>query len=125
MAIGIWEDSRSPFEDVFKAEERGLWITVLDSRGVRLRFVGTCHTNHCHQKGEDERSLRGVDGRLQPLSGTSLPSAERSPVTESSPSGGSPSSPAKRGRLGFSRTALSVAGVVVLLGFLMWFFVFV
>lgn len=47
------------------------------------------------------------------------------PVSEPSSSGESPPSPAKRGRLGFSRTALSVAGVVVLLGFLMWFFVFV
>ena len=46
-------------------------------------------------------------------------------MSESSPSGESPPSPAKQGRLGFSRTALSVAGVVVLLGFLMWFFVFV
>ena len=92
---------------------------------VRLRDVGTCRTNNCHEKGKDERSLRGVDLRLQSLSGTFLPPAERSPVTESSPSGESPPSPAKRGRLGFSRTALSVAGVVVLLGFLMWFFVFV
>ena len=32
----LWEDSRSPFEDVFTAEERGLRVTVLDSRGALL-----------------------------------------------------------------------------------------
>ena len=36
MALALWEDSSSPFEDVFKADERGLRVTVLDSRGVRL-----------------------------------------------------------------------------------------
>ena len=36
MALELWEDNRLPFEDVFKADERGLWVTVLDSRGVRL-----------------------------------------------------------------------------------------
>ena len=36
MALELWEDNRSPFDDVFKAEERGLWVTVLDSQGVLL-----------------------------------------------------------------------------------------
>lgn len=33
--------------------------------------------------------------------------------------------PTERGRLGFSRTALSLVGLLVMLGFLIWFFVFV
>jgi len=33
--------------------------------------------------------------------------------------------PAERGRLGFSRTALSMVGVLAVIGFLMWFFFFV
>ena len=36
MALELWEDSSSPFEDVFKAEERGLLVTVLDSQGALL-----------------------------------------------------------------------------------------
>ena len=36
MALGLWEDSSSPFEDVFKADERGLLVTVLDSKGAIL-----------------------------------------------------------------------------------------
>ena len=36
MALELWEDSGSPFERVFTADERGLSVTVLDSRGVRL-----------------------------------------------------------------------------------------
>ena len=36
MAIELWEDGRSPFEDVFAAEARGLLVTVLDSVGALL-----------------------------------------------------------------------------------------
>lgn len=33
--------------------------------------------------------------------------------------------PAEQGRLGFSRSALSLVGLVVVLGFLAWFFLFI
>ena len=38
MALGqLWEDSSSPFEDVFAAEEEGgVLVTVLDSQGALL-----------------------------------------------------------------------------------------
>ena len=37
MALELWQDSSSPFDDVFTAEEEAaILVTVLDSEGVLL-----------------------------------------------------------------------------------------